>query len=155
MWYDDLDLQIPEDMDFVKTEILEKLQLVKKRTDIMVRLKNAREFFSNKTLSQDVTVKGIDLLEELVSDLISLDVEIANKDINIMSIIESRYLNLGNAILKTNDVINELGQKIVGKDVNVSLDTSSNLKSISPEEIWLIKTTKRIFGIEDNNIEIK
>lgn len=153
-WYDDIKYDIPESLDCVKKEILSKIPLIEKKKHLHKRLLDASRFFSNPGLSSEQIIQGNNLLIEIVSDMISIDDEITNKDINIVGALEARTIDL-NVKAKIDSSINDLDEPI---DSNSLLFYNSkpgeNSVQISLEDSWYFKTIKRLFNINPNNIEI-
>lgn len=153
-WYDSIKYEIPESLDCVKKEALSKIPLIEKKKILHERLLNASRFFSNPGLSQAQLSEGNSLLIDIVSEMLTLDDEIMNKDVNIIGAIEARVIDL-NVKGVTDSQINDLEEPIDSACVQFyNTNPGEQNVQIGIEDVWYFKTIKRLFNINPNNIEI-
>lgn len=153
-WYDDIKYEIPESLDSVKKEALSKIKLIEKKKSLHKRLIDASRFFSNPGLSPKQIAEGNNLLVQIVSEMITLDEEIMNKDINVIGALEARVMGLNMKGL-VNSTINDLEEPINANNVMFyTEEPGEGSVQIGLEDAWYFKTIKRLFSIDTNNIEI-
>ena len=87
-----------------------------------------------------------ELLIDITNQLLQVEEIISNLDKELISILEKKSLNISMSVTK-NDFTNDIGESIEG----FKMDSSS----ISPSDVFLFKTIKDLFNIDDNNIEFK
>lgn len=153
-WYDDIKYEIPESLDCVKKEVMSKIPLIEKKKHLHKRLLDASRFFSNPGLSSEQIVQGNNLLIDIVSDMISIDEELTNKDVNIVGALEARTIDL-NIKTRIDSSVNDLDEPVDGNTVLFyNSEPGEQCVQIGLEDAWHFKTIKRLFNINPNNIEI-
>lgn len=153
-WYDSITYEIPESLDCVKKDILAKIPLIEKRKQLSVRLQNAQAFFNRDGLSQQNLQEGLKLLTEILAEIEQIDVMLVEKDMAIASTLEARVIDFN---LKENipSRINDLEEDVDGKSICIyNTDDNENKVGISASDVWFLKTAKKLFNVDANNIEI-
>lgn len=153
-WYDSIEYEIPESLDCVKKDILAKIPLLEKRKQLTTRLQNAQAFFNRDNLSKDKIEEGLKLLTEILSEVEAIDTMMIEKDMAIVSTLEARVIdfNLKETIPSR---INDLEEDVDGKTVCIyNSDSNENKVGISASDVWFLKTAKKLFNVDANNIEI-
>lgn len=153
-WYDSIEYEIPKSLDCVKKDILAKIPLLEKRKQLAIRLQNAQAFFNRDGLSKDKIEDGLKLLTEILSEIETIDTMMIEKDMAIVSTLEARVIDF-NIRETIPSRINDLEEDIEGKSICIyNTDDNEDRVSISASDVWFLKTAKKLFNVDANNIEI-
>lgn len=131
-------------MEIIKEKILARHELQEKKRLEAQRLKNAQKFFKQERNQREL-IQANKLLIEITDNLEMYENEIQSLDMQIIERME--LFATGDIVIKTNEVENDLHERIPSTEFVLNLD--------SIEDLWVAKTAKKFFGIDFNNIEIR
>ena len=131
-------------MEIIKEKILARHELQEKKRLEAQRLKNAQKFFRQERNQREL-IQANKLLIEITDNLEMYENKIQSLDIQIMERME--LFTTGDIVIKTNEVENDLHERIPSTEFVLNLD--------SVEDLWIAKTAKKFFGVDFNNIEIR
>ena len=131
-------------MEIIKEKILARHELQEKKRLEAQRLKNAQKFFRQERNQREL-IQANKLLIEITDNLEMYENKIQSLDMQIMERME--LFTTGDIVIKTNEVENDLHERIPSTEFVLNLD--------SVEDLWVAKTAKKFFGVDFNNIEIR
>lgn len=131
-------------MEIIKEKILARHELQEKKRLEAQRLKNAQKFFRQERNQREL-IQANKLLIEITDNLEMYENEIQSLDMQIIERME--LFTTGDIVIKTNEVENDLHERIPSTEFVLNLD--------SVEDLWIAKTAKKFFGVDFNNIEIR
>lgn len=131
-------------MEILKDKILKRKELQKEKEKVAKRLDKAQVFFKTKR-SQSQLMQANNLLIDITNKLKNYEKQIESLDMQIVERIE--ILALGEIKVTTNETKNELHENIPSSEFSLNKD--------SLEDMWVVKTAKKFFGVDENNIEVK
>ena len=131
-------------MEIIKEKILARHELQEKKRLEAQRLKNAQKFFRQERNQREL-IQANKLLIEITDNLEMYENEIQSLDMQIIERME--LFTTGDIVIKTNEVENDLHERIPSTEFVLNLD--------SVEDLWIAKTAKKFFGVDINNIEIR
>ena len=131
-------------MEIIKEKILARHELQEKKRLEAQRLKNAQKFFKQERNQREL-IQANKLLIEITDNLEMYENEIQSLDMQIIERME--LFATGDIVIKTNEVENDLHERIPSTEFVLNLD--------SVEDLWIAKTAKKFFGVDFNNIEIR
>lgn len=131
-------------MEIIKEKILARHELQEKKRLEAQRLKNAQKFFRQERNQREL-IQANKLLIEITDNLEMYENKIQSLDMQIMERME--LFATGDIVIKTNEVENDLHERIPSTEFVLNLD--------SVEDLWIAKTAKKFFGVDFNNIEIR
>lgn len=131
-------------MEIIKEKILARHELQEKKRLEAQRLKNAQKFFRQERNQREL-IQANKLLIEITDNLEMYENEIQSLDMQIIERME--LFTTGDIVIKTNEVENDLHERIPSTEFVLNLD--------SIEDLWVAKTAKKFFGVDFNNIEIR
>lgn len=131
-------------MEIIKEKILARHELQEKKRLEAQRLKNAQKFFRQERNQREL-IQANKLLIEITDNLEMYENKIQSLDMQIMERME--LFTTGDIVIKTNEVENDLHERIPSTEFVLNLD--------SIEDLWVAKTAKKFFGVNFNNIEIR
>lgn len=131
-------------MEIIKEKILARHELQEKKRLEAQRLKNAQKFFRQERNQREL-IQANKLLIEITDNLEMYENKIQSLDMQIMERME--LFTTGDIVIKTNEVENDLHERIPSTEFVLNLD--------SIEDLWVAKTAKKFFGVDFNNIEIR
>ena len=131
-------------MEIIKEKILARHELQEKKRLEAQRLKNAQKFFRQERNQREL-IQAHKLLIEITDNLEMYENKIQSLDMQIMERME--LFTTGDIVIKTNEVENDLHERIPSTEFVLNLD--------SIEDLWVAKTAKKFFGVDFNNIEIR
>lgn len=131
-------------MEILKDKILKRKELQREKEKVAKRLDKAQVFFKTKR-SQSQLMQANNLLIDITNKLKNYEKQIESLDMQIVERIE--ILALGEIKVTTNETKNELHENIPSSEFSLNKD--------SLEDMWVVKTAKKFFGVDENNIEVK
>ena len=132
-------------MEIIKEKILKRHALQEQKKKEAQRLKKAQQFFRQQERNQRELIQSNKLLIEITNNLKDYEQQIESLDMQIIERME--LFATGDIVVKTNEVENDLHERISSNEFVINLD--------SIEDLWVAKTAKKFFGVDFNNIEIR
>lgn len=131
-------------MEILKEKILRRKSLQIEKRETVKRLEKAQIFFKTKR-NQSQLEQANKLLIEITTKLQEYECEIEALDMQIIERME--LFALGDIKIITNEGKNELHENISSSEFVLNKE--------SLDDIWVIRTAKKFFGVDNNNIEVK
>lgn len=131
-------------MEILKEKFFERRKLQIEKEKVAKRLDKAQVFFKTKR-NQNQLMQANNLLIDITNKLHNCEKQIESLDVQIIERME--MLALGEIKITTNETKNELHENIPSSEFSLNKD--------SLEDMWVIKTAKKFFGVDENNIEVK
>ncbi|MCX8074138.1 MAG: hypothetical protein N2749_00940 [Clostridia bacterium] len=144
-------------VDDIKEEIEKKNKLIARKQEILERMKKGEQFFLREEAmnppDKDKMSKGAKIVTELMAEQESIDRQLIDIDIIIVSKLE---MYLGDFIAKAivAEKLNSAGDVIPKTEIFLVPFKTGNpeIREVTPEDIWFLKLIKQALSV--NNIEI-